>query len=101
MPNNKIDNLLKRSNSPANDEIQRGKGYQLSTDIADQDQAAEPPTAKEKALPVDRQSVRIRKDLLLRSEEQKLNRKKKGEPITLAEIVELALEAWLEVEEGK
>ena len=101
MPNNKLDNLLKRSNSPANDEIQRGKGYQLSTDIAEQDQPAEQPAVKEKEAPVDRQSVRIRKDLLLRSEEQKLKRKKKGEPITLAEIVELALEAWLEVEEGK
>lgn len=96
MPNNKLDNLLKRNNTSVNNEIRRGRGYQLSTDVVEQ-----PPAAKEKAPPKDRQSVRIRKDLLLRSEVQKLERKKKGEPITLAEIVELALEEWLDKEEQR
>lgn len=88
--------MLKRNNTPVNDQIQRGRGYQLSTDVVEQQ-----PAAKEKASPVDRQSVRIRKDLLLRSEAQKLERKKRGNYITLAEIVELALEEWLVKEEAK
>lgn len=94
MPNNKLDNMLKRTNALANNEIQMGKGYQLSTDTAEQ-----APATREKAQPVDRQSVRIRKDLLLRCEEQKLKRKKSGDPITLAEIIELAVEEWLAKEE--
>ncbi len=96
MPNNRIDSLIQKKH-PANDEIQRGRGYQLSTDVI----AQPPPSVKVKTPPLSRQSVRIRKDLLLRSEAQKLERKKKGDQITLAEIIELALEDWLSKEEAK
>ena len=98
MPSRDLNKMLTKNNY-SEPEIVRGKGYQLSTDVETQTAEQLPAALKEKAPPVERQSVRIRKDLLLRCEQQKLNRKKSGNPMTLGEIIEMAVEEWLDKEE--
>lgn len=101
--NNKLQNLLK-NNSNANTDIQRGAGYQLSTETpvaAPPAPVAPGPQEKQKAAPVERGSIKIRKDLLLLGEAHKVRLKQKGGNITLTEIVEKALEEYLDREVEK
>jgi hypothetical protein len=66
--------------------IVRGKGFQLSTE---QEETA--PTAAPRPAPPERQSVRIRKDLLKRCRRIAVE-----EETTLAEIIETAVDEWLQ-----
>lgn len=96
--NNKLDNRLK-NNSNANTNIQRGISYQLSTENPVAPPGVMVSQVKQKTAPLERGSIKIRKDLLLRGEVHKVMLKRKGENITLTEIVERALEEWLDREE--
>src|SRR4051812_34826152 len=98
--NNKLENLLK-NNSNTNTDIQRGAGYQLSTETPVAAPVAPVPQEKQKAAPVERGSIKIRKDLLLLGEAHKVRLKQKGGNITLTEIVEKALEEYLDREVEK
>jgi len=95
MPNQKRDlsKILQQSGSGAEPEIVRGQGYTLSTNQQQDHWQGQ----EEQPIPVpDRRSVRLRIDLA-----KKFKKLAVDEDVTMGELVERAMEEFLERYEGK